>query len=85
MRWKNVPFEVRGLQFLVGHLLGLLLLLAPVGPDPSQGITGDDQACRHECLALGDHGVPADLLDLAVVSLEDVVLALEALAQREED
>lgn len=53
---------------------------------PRKDIIADDQAGREGGLAVGhdtDLGVTSDLLDLAIVDLEDVLLALGALLERE--
>lgn len=62
--------------FLLHEILALLLLLPQERTQPGQTIARHHQAGRDHRLTARDVSIPAALLVLAAVSLEDVVLAL---------
>lgn len=72
------------IQLVGGGLLGLVLLLGQEGAQPAQGVAADDQGRGDGGLAHGHEAVAADLAHFGLVGAVDVVLALEALAQRQE-
>jgi hypothetical protein len=72
-------------QLLAAHLLRLGGLGGPEARHPAVRVAADLEARTHGGLAVADQALVADLLDLAVEGGEDVVAALGALLQREED
>lgn len=72
-------------ELLVAHLLRLGLLPRQEALQPADGVATDDQARRDGRLAPRNDAVPADLLDLAAVDADDVLLSLVAHLDGEED
>lgn len=72
-------------RLLVHRVLGLLLLGPEELTDPAQGVRRDDQARRDHGTAGLDQTVSIAVTILVVPGLEDVVLALNGDADREED
>jgi len=72
-------------HLLVHNTLGLLLLGAEEPANGLDDLGGNDERRRQQRLAVGDQVVAADLLDLAAVRLEHVVLAGQAGPIWEED
>lgn len=73
------------IQLLVRHLLRLGLLPGQEAHHPLIRIPAHPQRGADSGLAVGEHAVTADVLDLLVVRAEDVVLSLAPLLQGVED
>jgi hypothetical protein len=72
------------LDFLIHHLFDLLLLRPKIMAQPVQRVTSDNQRCCHGRLAHCDESLSTDLLALCVVGLQNIVFALNSLAEREQ-
>lgn len=72
-------------ELVIHHALGLLLLRAQEAANGLDNLRRDDQRRGQQRLAIRHQAVAADLLALAAVRLEDVVLAGQAGAVGQED
>jgi len=70
---------------LIRNLFRLRLLRTQEACNPVICLPTHNERCAHSRLAIAHNALSADLLDLAVVRLEYVVLALVTLGEREED
>lgn len=72
-------------DFFVHSLGGLGLLGSEEAANPAEGLIAHHQSSGDSRFALGDETLLLNLLDLARVNLENVILALKTLVVREED
>ena len=72
-------------DLLVDGVGGISLLLVQKRAQPRECLVANDENGGNGSLSVGNETSLLDLLDLGVVHLEDVVLALKTLLEREQD